>query len=185
MNLTLGQKLIRTKPTERVAEQGHAHAAGRLGRSIGLFPLTMIGVGATMTLLFLPKVLIVIDAGLRGRARGFGGTMRAIASTLTELLFSSITAPLFLMFETRSVMQVLRGADGGWPAQTRGDGTLGFGDAWAASHWIVTTGVVVLGAAQWFAPALVLWLLPVALPSALISLRILSISLTITGARPS
>lgn len=118
-------------------------------------------------LLFLPKVLIVIDAGLRGRAKGFGGTMRATASTLTELLFSSITAPLFLMFQTRSVMQVLRGADGGWPAQTRGDGTLGFGDAWAASHWIVTTGVVVLGAAQWFAPALVLWLLPVALPMVL------------------
>lgn len=118
-------------------------------------------------LLFLPKVLIVIDAALRGRARGFGGTMRAAASTLTELLFSSITAPLFLMFQTRSVMQVLRGADGGWPAQTRGDGTLGFGDAWAASHWIVTTGVVVLGAAQWFAPALVLWLLPVALPMVL------------------
>jgi len=118
-------------------------------------------------LLFLPKVLIVIDAALRGRAKGFGGTMRAVASTLTELLFSSITAPLFLMFQTRSVMQVVRGADGGWPAQTRGDGTLGFGDAWAASHWIVTTGVVVLGAAQWFAPALVLWLLPVALPMVL------------------
>ncbi len=115
-------------------------------------------------LLFLPKVLIVIDAASSGRVRGFGGTVRAVHSTLTELLFSSITAPLFLMFQTRSVMQVLRGADGGWPAQTRGDGTLGLGDAWAASHWIVTTGVVVLGAAQWFAPALVLWLLPVALP---------------------
>ena len=118
-------------------------------------------------LLFLPKVLIVLDAALRGRVRGFGGTWRAVQSTLTELLFSSITAPIFLMFQTRSVMQVLRGADGGWPAQTRGDGTLTFGDAWAASHWIVTTGVVVLGAAQWFAPALVLWLLPVALPMVL------------------
>ena len=34
----------------------------------------------------------------------------------------------------------------------------------AVLHWIVTSGVVVLGTAQWFAPALVLWLLPVALP---------------------
>lgn len=118
-------------------------------------------------LLFLPKVLIVIDAALRGRARGFGGAIRAAQSTLAELVFSSLTAPLFLMFQTRSVLQVLRGADGGWPAQSRGDGTLSLGDAWAASHWIVTSGVVVLGAAQWFAPELVLWLLPVALPMVL------------------
>ena len=48
MNLTLGQKLIRTKPTDRGAEHTHAPGAGRLGRSIGLFPLTMIGVGATI-----------------------------------------------------------------------------------------------------------------------------------------
>lgn len=118
-------------------------------------------------LLFLPKVLIVLDAIWRGRVRGFGGALRAAQSTLAELVLSSITAPIFLMFQTRSVMQVLRGADGGWPAQSRGDGTLSLADAWAASHWIVTTGVVVLGAAQWFAPALVLWLLPVALPMVL------------------
>jgi membrane glycosyltransferase len=65
------------------------------------------------------------------------------------------------------VLQVLRGADGGWPAQTRGDGTLSFRDAWAASHWIVTTGGIVLAMAQWLSPALVPWLLPVALPMAL------------------
>ncbi|MEY4697738.1 MAG: hypothetical protein RIT14_2166, partial [Pseudomonadota bacterium] len=63
-------------------------------------------------LLFLPKVLVALDAALRGRATGFGGTPRAVQSTLTELLFSSITAPIFLMFQTRSVLQVLRGADG-------------------------------------------------------------------------
>ncbi|MBC2837485.1 glucans biosynthesis glucosyltransferase MdoH [Paragemmobacter straminiformis] len=118
-------------------------------------------------LLFLPKVLIVLDAALRGRVRGFGGALRATQSTLAELVLSSITAPIFLMFQTRSVLQVLRGADGGWPAQSRGDGSLTLAEAWAASHWIVTTGVVVLGAAQWFAPALVLWLLPVALPMVL------------------
>ncbi len=115
-------------------------------------------------LLFLPKILIVIDAIWRGRVAGFGGALRAVQSTLAELLLSSITAPIFLMFQTRSVLQVVRGADGGWPAQTRGDGSLGLGDAWAASHWIVTSGVVVLAAAQWFAPVLVPWLLPVALP---------------------
>lgn len=118
-------------------------------------------------LLFLPKLLILLDAALRGRTKDFGGRLRALFSTVTELLFSSLTAPIFLMYQTRSVLQVLRGADGGWPAQTRGDGTLSFRDAWAASHWIVTTGGIVLAMAQWLSPALVPWLLPVALPMAL------------------
>ncbi|MCZ8336003.1 MAG: glucans biosynthesis glucosyltransferase MdoH [Rhodobacteraceae bacterium] len=128
-----------------------------------------VGIGG---LLFLPKLLILLDAALRGRAQGFGGRIRALQSTLTELLFSSLTAPIFLMFQTRSVLQVLRGADGGWPAQSRGDGTLSFRDAWAASHWIVTTGGVVLVMAQWLSPELVLWLMPVALPMVLAPLMI-------------
>ena len=128
-----------------------------------------IGIGG---LLFLPKLLILLDAALRGRAQGFGGRLRALLSTVTELLFSSLTAPIFLMFQTRSVLQVLRGADGGWPAQSRGDGTLSFRDAWAASHWIVTTGGVVLVMAQWLSPELVLWLMPVALPMVLAPLLI-------------
>ena len=118
-------------------------------------------------LLFLPKILIVIEADLRGRAKAFGGGARALWSTLTELLFSSITAPIFLMYQTRSVLQVLRGADGGWPAQVRGDGSLTIAQAWSASHWMVTNGVIGLGLANWFAPALVPWLLPVALPMVL------------------
>ena len=115
-------------------------------------------------LLFLPKVLVALDAAVSGRARGFGGAMRATLSMLAELVFSSITAPILLMFQSRSVLQVLRGADGGWPAQTRGDGSLSFTEAWAASHWIVTWGVVVLGSAHWFSPDLVPWLAPIAVP---------------------
>ena len=137
----------------------------QVSKALGL----AIGIGG---LLFLPKLLILLDAALRGRAKDFGGRLRALQSTLTELLFSSLTAPIFLMFQTRSVLQVLRGADGGWPAQTRGDGTLGFRDAWAASHWIVTTGGVVLVMAQLLSPELVLWLMPVALPMVLAPLLI-------------
>lgn len=121
----------------------------------------MVGV---VGLLFLPKVLIAIKAGFDGRVVGFGGMLRAAASTLAEVALSTLTAPIFLMFQTRSVSQVLRGADGGWPAQSRGDGSLSFGDAWSASYWIVLTGAAVIGAAQMLSPALVPWLLPVALP---------------------
>ncbi len=115
-------------------------------------------------LLFLPKVLIWLDAALRGRARSFGGALRSGLSVLIELAFSSLAAPVFLMYQTRALWQILRGVDGGWPAQARGEGKLSLGAAFAASHWIVTSGMIGLGLAIWLSPALVAWLLPVLAP---------------------
>ncbi|HCY98822.1 MAG TPA: glucans biosynthesis glucosyltransferase MdoH [Rhodobacter sp.] len=112
-------------------------------------------------LLILPKLLIVADAQASGRADRFG---RAATSTLAELVLSSIQAPIFLMFQTRSVAQVVMRRDGGWPANNRGDGTLSLGDAWAASWWITATGAVALGMTWQWTPALLPWLLPVGLP---------------------
>ena len=104
-------------------------------------------------------------AGLRGRAQdGFGGAGRAFASTIGELVLSSITAPIFLMFQTRAVLQVLAGRDGGWPAQSRGDGELPLTEAWEASYWIVLAGLGGMVLAHLLAPALVPWLLPVTGP---------------------
>ncbi|PYF11048.1 membrane glycosyltransferase [Rhodobacter viridis] len=115
-------------------------------------------------LLFLPKVLIALRMSVTGAAKGFGGPILAFASTLSELALSSITAPVLLMYSTRSVMQVVMGRDGGWPTNNRGDGTLSLKDSFAASHWIVTIGLVGLLTTWFFAPGLLLWLLPVGLP---------------------
>lgn len=115
-------------------------------------------------LLFLPKLLILLDAAWRGRASGFGGGMAAARSVGAELLFSALSAPVFLMFNTRAVLQVLAGVDGGWPAQARGDGRMHLSEAWQASGWIVACGLVVLGLAAWLSPALLPWLAPVLLP---------------------
>ncbi len=127
--------------------------AKAIGLAVGIFGL-----------LLLPKILIALDAAASGRARGFGGAVRAIASTFAELALSSLLAPIFLMFQTRSVFQVLTGRDGGWPANNRGDGRLTIAEAWGASGWISLTGVLGLGLVHALAPGLVLWLLPVALP---------------------
>ncbi len=115
-------------------------------------------------LLLLPKILIATRAAFTGRAKGFGGARLAFLSTLGELAFSSLTAPVLLMYATRSVFQVLLGRDGGWPTNNRGDGTLTLGESFAASHWIVTIGAVGLAATWAFAPGLLLWLLPVGVP---------------------
>ena len=124
-----------------------------IGLAIGIFGL-----------LFLPKLLVAADAITSGRAKQFGGAGLVFRSTLVELVFSSITAPIFMMFQTRSVLQVVFGADGGWPTNNRGDGTLPLSESWSGTWWIVLWGVVVLSATWFLAPGLVPWLLPIAVP---------------------
>ncbi|MDV7271984.1 glucans biosynthesis glucosyltransferase MdoH [Thioclava sp. A2] len=130
-----------------------SEASKAIGLAIGIFGL-----------LLLPKILIALRAALRDEAAPFGGAPVAFASTIAELLFSSITAPILLMYATRSVFQVLMGRDGGWPTNNRGDGRLSLSDAYAASNWITATGLIVTLAAYLFAPHLIFWLLPVGLP---------------------
>lgn len=130
-----------------------SEASKAIGLAIGIFGL-----------LLLPKILIALRASFSGRARDFGGAALAFASTLAELAFSSLTAPVLLMYATRSVLQVFMGRDGGWPTNNRGDGTLSVAGSLAAAHWIVGIGLVGLFATWAFAPGLLLWLLPVGLP---------------------
>jgi membrane glycosyltransferase len=73
-------------------------------------------------------------------------------------------APIMLMFQTRAVLQVLSGQDGGWPANARGEGFLTVSEAWRGSLWIVAIGMAGLGVTGWFAPDMTVWMLPILLP---------------------
>jgi APA family basic amino acid/polyamine antiporter len=76
---TLAQKLLRTKSAERADAAAPGHGGG-LGRSLGLFPLTMIGVGATIgTGIFFTMVEAVPKAG---------------PAVILSFLFAAITAGL-------------------------------------------------------------------------------------------
>jgi membrane glycosyltransferase len=130
-----------------------SEASKAIGLAIGIFGL-----------LFVPKILIALRAGVLGVARGFGGAALALASTIAELAFSSLTAPILLLFATRSVFQVLAGRDGGWPTNNRGDGRLSLSEGFAAAHWITSAGLIVLFTSYFLAPNLFFWLLPVGLP---------------------
>ena len=64
MTRSLLQKRTRTKPVERRQGPEDGHGAGRLDRDLGLFTLTMIGVGATIgTGIFFTMVEAVPKAG--------------------------------------------------------------------------------------------------------------------------
>lgn len=67
---TLAQRSFRRKPVEVTAQEtGVDHAGGELARSVGLFQLAMIGIGATVgTGIFFVDVVHRGDAG-QGRVR--------------------------------------------------------------------------------------------------------------------
>ncbi|TCO71226.1 glucans biosynthesis glucosyltransferase MdoH [Rhodovulum euryhalinum] len=115
-------------------------------------------------LLLLPKLAILWSAGRSGRAQGFGGRARATGSVLTEIVLSSLLAPLMLMYQSRAVLQVLSGRDGGWPANQRGEGRLSPGQGLVAGFWILAAGVLSLAVVRMIAPELTVWLLPICLP---------------------
>ena len=115
-------------------------------------------------LLVLPKLVIVLRGVVNGDNRLFGGTLHAFVSTLAEVLLSSLLAPLMLWFQSRAVLQVLLGADGGWSSADRGGGRLSFADAWKASRWVVVSGILTLGLTVTIAPGMIVWLIPIAGP---------------------
>jgi APA family basic amino acid/polyamine antiporter len=92
VNQTLVQKLTRTKPVATRAEQERAETAATgngLHRSMGLFPLTMIGVGATIgTGIFFTMVEAVPKAG---PSVVLSFLIAAITAGLTALCYAELS----------------------------------------------------------------------------------------------
>jgi membrane glycosyltransferase len=138
---------------------------------------------AVAAVLLVPKLLIFVRSTLLGRNAGFGGTLRAGLSVLTEILVSTLMAPIMLCFQSKAVFEILLGLDGGWPATNRDQGRVSLALAFAASWWITVAGALVLATVLALAPNLVPWLLPVCLPAILAPLLIMLTSRGIENGR--
>jgi membrane glycosyltransferase len=115
-----------------------------------------------MIVLMLPKFLALIDlANDWPRRRAFGGLTRATASVVGETIFSTLHAPLLMLWHTRFVITNFLGISVGWATQKRdADGTTW----WFAfqRHWGHTLIGAVWGALMWwFEPTLFWWFTPV------------------------
>ncbi|MCQ0987739.1 glucans biosynthesis glucosyltransferase MdoH [Jiella sp. LLJ827] len=116
-------------------------------------------------LLLLPKTLIAFGSALSSsRSKAFGGRGLVLAGAAVELVLTSILAPIMMMFQSKAVYEILIGADAGWPATERQDGRMPLSTAFKASWWMVLAGAVVLVATTRYAPDLILWTLPIAIP---------------------
>jgi membrane glycosyltransferase len=135
---------------------------------------------ATMALLLAPK-LIGYLAMLPDRAarRGFGGGLRAFFSMLAETLISGLIAPVMMLIQSSSVIQILSGRDSGWQAQRRDDGTLPLRDLARRYGWYTAFGLLLAFAAYEVSFSLFAWMTPV------IAGLILAIPLAQWSASPS
>ena len=86
--------------------------------------------GATMTLLFLPKILsAVLILFRRQDLKLHGGPGRLGASLLLEMLFSAVLAPVRMLFHTRYVLGALLGFAVQWKSPPRDDAATPWSEA--------------------------------------------------------
>src|SRR5215472_5565320 len=115
-----------------------------------------------MVILFLPKALALIDLAFDwNRRRAFGGLARTTAGVVIETVFSTLHAPLLMLWHTRFVATNIAGSSVSWTTQSRtADGT-----DWLYAfqrHWGHTLIGIVWGWITWrLDPGLFWWFTPV------------------------
>ena len=118
----------------------------------------------TLTMLFLPKLLALLlllkDNRLR---RAYGGMWGATLSVLLETIFSVLTAPVLMLFQTKFVLAILMRKAVGWPPQQRGDHQTGFTEAALAHGGHTLIGIVAGVLSYLYVPAFFWWFIPVLL----------------------
>ncbi len=121
-------------------------------------------IGFVAVILVLPKLMIALVEIVTGRAGGMTGSIGLLLAVAAEVVVSTLTAPVVLMFQVRSVLRVFFGKDGGWPASNRADSRVGLDQAWQSGWWISCFGGAGLATVLLAGPSLTVWILPVALP---------------------
>jgi membrane glycosyltransferase len=126
-------------------------------------PRQLIGLAwVTLAMLLLPKLLPLLLTLFDGpRRRAFGGVGRLLRSTLAEIVFSVLLAPVLMIQHSKAVVDILLGRCITWNAQQRG----GESESWAGVTTVfggtMLAGLLWAAAAYVIAPDLLLWLSPV------------------------
>ena len=133
----------------------------------------------TLTLLFLPKVLALLDLALRRGAAAFGGWRCVLPGALVETVGSALLAPVLMLFHSKFILWTLLGRGVAWVAQRRGgDGTPDWREAILTHAGHTATGLVWGAAALALDPVFFVWLLPVLVGP------VLSVPLSLVSAQP-
>ena len=135
--------------------------------------------GGTLALLFLPKLLALLDLLLVRGAAEFGGWRRVLTGVLLETAGSALLAPVLMLFHSKFILWTLLGRGVAWVAQHRGgDGAPDWREAILTHAGHTLTGLLWGAVALALNPTFFLWLLPV------LAGPLLSIPLSLMSAQP-
>jgi membrane glycosyltransferase len=116
----------------------------------------------SMAVVMMPKIVSLLDLMLDPvRRQQFGGMLRASTGVFIETLFSTLHAPVQMMFHTKFVLSTLLGFGVHWGSQQRTADGIGWGTA-LRNHWGHTTLAILWGGVTWsLDPSVFWWFLPV------------------------
>ena len=122
----------------------------------------LILLGATAVILFLPKLLSAVYILLhQRRGRDFGGGGKLLLSVLVEAIFSTLFAPIRMLFHSRFVFLTLLGQQVGWGTQARSDQGTGWLEALRFHGTELLLGVFWGAAVYLINPSFFWWLTPI------------------------
>jgi membrane glycosyltransferase len=115
----------------------------------------------TMAVLLAPKffglIIAIVQAPIR---KASGGAIGLVLSALLEIVMSALLAPIMMLVQSGSVMQILFGRDTGWSPQRRDDGSIPIRDIVRRHRSHMVLGGVTLAAGLLISPSLVAWMSP-------------------------
>ena len=122
--------------------------------TIALFILSMF-------MLIFPKFLGLIIYLKENKANEIGGIFGAIKSVLAEIVFSALSAPIMMMFQSKFVFDIFAGIDAGWNTQNREDSGTPFKQVVERHFWHTILGIATTIIVWNYAHALFWWMLPI------------------------
>ncbi len=123
----------------------------------------MLLLGLTIGLLFLPKILALLDLRSRpAEVAAFGGWLRLAAGILLETVLYTLLAPVLMLFHTKFLVLTLCRRSVGWTTQRRGyDGGASWRESLHTHAGHTLLGLAWLALACWIYPMLALWMSPI------------------------
>lgn len=115
----------------------------------------------TATLLFLPKIVILLAVLAKNEAGAFGGRFALLASAFLELLISALLAPVRMLYHSLFVITTLAGFTIRWNTQHRDATGTTWGQAVRFHWWGVLLGVCWGSLVYLVNPEFFIWLFPI------------------------
>ena len=115
----------------------------------------------TAVFLFAPKFMAIINLIAKGELKSFGGAGRLFLGVFIETIFSTLAAPVRMLFHSKVIFFTFLGRSVGWNSQDRNDRAVSFKDALRfhlkGALFAIVWALIVIRTNTSFAP----WLSPI------------------------